>query len=64
MLVNENPGGETLTHVCDGITLKRYKELNLLPVYLHDVHAYIKAPQNGIKYCPHCGVEIDTEKRP
>ena len=35
-------------------------------VYLHDSNAYIivEGMISQIKYCPYCGIEIDTEIRP
>jgi len=50
---------ETLQHTCR-------RGVGSPAVYLHDIHAYmiIDGKFIYIKYCPYCGVEIDTESRP
>lgn len=57
-------GSETYIHQCDN-KIRRTKD----HVYLHDVQAYMHRERNGqtdllyIKYCPYCGVDIDSESR-
>lgn len=50
---------ETLQHTCQ-------RGEGRPAVYLHDIQAYmiIDGKFTHIKYCPYCGIEIDTENRP
>lgn len=61
-------GRETLRHICDGMTEKHADHTQPMKIFIHDVHAYItdgnECCPNRIKFCPYCGVEIDSEPRP
>ena len=69
MLVRNKDSQEGYVHLCADshrYTKKALKER--LPIYLHDIKAYtLIETKNGcelidIKYCPYCGVEIETDE--
>lgn len=51
---------ETYQHICAGCHADRD-----MKIYLHDVHAYamVGTIHVGIRFCPFCGVNPDTENR-
>lgn len=73
MLVRDKDSAEGYKHICND-SYKYTKEglKERLPIYLHDITAYtlIKTDETKsgykmvrLKYCPYCGVEIETDER-